>query len=47
MLEEWGFNIRGAYLVHFGPNNDAKIYKTQDMREKLKNHLETFNWNQI
>ena len=39
ILEEWGFEIGGGYLVHIGPNTDANIYKTVDMREKLKTHL--------
>jgi ATP-dependent exoDNAse (exonuclease V) beta subunit len=45
ILEEWGIPIRGAYLVHFGPDSEAKLYKTQDMRTHLKEYLETFNWN--
>lgn len=42
ILEEWGFDIAGAYLVHFGPDQEAKIYKSQDMREQLRNFLPTF-----
>jgi ATP-dependent exoDNAse (exonuclease V) beta subunit len=45
ILEEWGFDIRGGYLVHFGPDEEAKIYKSQDMREQLRGYLETYNFN--
>lgn len=41
ILEEWGFNVDGAYLVHIGPNNDpAKVHKIVDMREQLKSFLD-------
>lgn len=40
ILEEWGFNVGGAYIVHIGPGEeDAKIYKSVDMRSELKNFL--------
>lgn len=40
ILEEWGFEVGGAYLVHIGPEDeDAQIYKVVDMREKLRNYL--------
>jgi ATP-dependent exoDNAse (exonuclease V) beta subunit len=45
ILEEWGFDIRGGYLVHFGPDSEAQIYKSQDMRDKLKSYLDTYNFN--
>jgi ATP-dependent exoDNAse (exonuclease V) beta subunit len=45
ILEEWGFDIRGGYLVHFGPDSEAKIYRSQDMREQLRGYLETYNFN--
>lgn len=44
ILEEWGFDIRGGYLVHFGPDSEAKIYKSQDMREKLRGYLDNFSF---
>jgi hypothetical protein len=44
ILEEWGFDIRGGYLVHFGPDTEAKIYKSQDLREKLRGYLDNFSW---
>jgi hypothetical protein len=41
ILEEWGFEIGGGYLVHIGPNDDvAKIHKIIDMKEILKGFLE-------
>lgn len=40
ILEEWGFYIGGAYLVHIGPGDeDAKLYKVVDMRDKLRTFL--------
>ena len=37
ILEEWGFEVGGAYLVHIGPGDEeAELYKVVDMREKLK-----------
>ena len=39
ILEEWGFNVGGGYMVHIGPHQEANIYKAIDMREKLTNFL--------
>jgi len=39
ILEEWGFKIGGAYLVHFPPDDEAKMFKAVDMREQLKEFL--------
>jgi ATP-dependent exoDNAse (exonuclease V) beta subunit len=40
ILEEWGFEIGGAYLVHIGPGDeDAELHKVIDMREILKKYL--------
>lgn len=37
ILEEWGFEIGGAYLVHIGPGDeDAQIYKVNDVRENIR-----------
>jgi ATP-dependent exoDNAse (exonuclease V) beta subunit len=37
ILEEWGFDVGGAYLVHIGPGDeDAELYKVVDMRDNLK-----------
>jgi ATP-dependent exoDNAse (exonuclease V) beta subunit len=42
ILEEWGFEIGGAYLVHIGPDDEeAKLYKVKDMRDKLRNYLDS------
>jgi ATP-dependent exoDNAse (exonuclease V) beta subunit len=40
ILEEWGFDIAGGYLLHIGPNNEeAKLYKCLDMRTRLRDFL--------
>ena len=44
ILEEGGFDIRGGYLVHFGPDSEAKIYKSQDMRDKLRGYLDSYKF---
>ena len=37
ILEEWGFQVGGAYIVHIGPGDeDAELYKVIDMRDNLK-----------
>ena len=41
ILEEWGFEIGGAYLVHIGPGEGAaEMHKVIDMRHKLKRYLD-------
>ncbi len=41
ILEEWGFEVGGAYIVHIGPGDeDANIYPVVDMRDKLRTFLE-------
>lgn len=42
ILEEWGFDVGGGYLVHIGPNTEAKIYKIVDLRETLKTYLDLY-----
>lgn len=43
ILEEYGFDVGGAYIVHIGPDQeDAKIHKVVDMREKLKMYLDGY-----
>lgn len=44
ILEEWGFDIRGAYLVHIGPDSEAVIHKAIDLKEHLRNYLPTYSW---
>lgn len=40
ILEEWGFEVGGVYIVHIGPDDEAaKLYPAVDMREKLKMFL--------
>lgn len=41
ILEEWGFEVGGAYLVHIGPGEEeAELYKVRDVRHTLKKFLE-------
>ena len=44
ILEEWGFDIRGSYLVHIGPDSEAVIHKAIDLKEYLRNYLPTYSW---
>ena len=40
ILEEWGFEIGGAYIVHIGPGDEeSQLHKVIDMREELKMFL--------
>ena len=44
ILEEWGFEVGGAYLVHIGHGDEeAELFKIVDMRDKLKIALESEN----
>lgn len=45
ILKEWGFDIRGGYLVHIGPDGDAKIHSCVDMMSILEKYLESYVWN--
>ncbi len=45
ILEEWGFDVKACYLLHIGPGDEeAKIYKAHDFKEKLKNYLDICKW---
>jgi ATP-dependent exoDNAse (exonuclease V) beta subunit len=44
ILKEWGFDIRGGYLLHLGPETDAVLYKCQNLVDKLETYLENYNW---
>ncbi len=41
ILEEWGFDIRGAYLVHIGPDSEAQVYQAVNLKEELRSYLPT------
>ena len=41
ILEEWGFDIRGAYLVHIGPDSEAQVYQAVNLKEELRRYLPT------
>lgn len=44
ILEEWGFEIGGGYLVHIGPGEEpATIHKIVDMRNLLRDVLNNTN----
>jgi len=37
ILEEWGFQVGGAYIVYIGPGDEeSELYKVVDMRDNLK-----------
>lgn len=41
ILEEWGFEVGGAYLVHIGPGDEpAEIHRCHDMRPYLETYFE-------
>jgi ATP-dependent exoDNAse (exonuclease V) beta subunit len=44
ILREWGFNIRGSYLVHIGPSQEAIIHKAVNLVDTLDNYLKDYNW---
>lgn len=44
ILKEWGFDIRGGYLVHIGPNSDAIIHKSLNLVDKLESYLLCHKW---
>ena len=40
ILEEWGFEVGGAYLVHIGPGDEeAKLIKVKDMRKYIRKYF--------
>lgn len=39
ILEEYGFEVGGAYIVHIGPQEEANIHKVIDMRDILRHYL--------
>jgi ATP-dependent exoDNAse (exonuclease V) beta subunit len=41
ILEEWGFEVAGVYIVYIGPGDeDAQLYKAVDMREYINEYFE-------
>lgn len=44
ILEEFGIDVKGGYLVHIGPDEDAIIHKAFNFKEILKGYLSTYNW---
>lgn len=41
ILEEWGFDIRGAYLVHIGPDQEAQVHQAVNLTDELRSYLPT------
>lgn len=42
ILEQWGIDIAGAYLVYIGPGDeDARLIKVKDMRPILKEYFDS------
>ena len=42
ILEEWGFEVGGAYIVYIGPGEEpAKVLKCVDMREYINEYFES------
>jgi ATP-dependent exoDNAse (exonuclease V) beta subunit len=40
ILEQWGFDVVGGYILHIGPGDlEAKLYKCVDMRKPLLEFL--------
>jgi ATP-dependent exoDNAse (exonuclease V) beta subunit len=44
ILKEWGFNVRGGYLLHIGPGEDAKFYMCKDFVNILDKYLQNYKW---
>lgn len=41
ILEEWGFEVAGVYIVYIGPGDeDAQLHKVVDMREYINEYFE-------
>ena len=43
MLEEAGIVTHGAFLVHIGPEGPAKMYKCLDLKDKLREYMDSQN----
>ena len=41
ILREWGFNIKGGYLLHIGPDSDPKMYKSHDFVSLLEDYMDS------
>jgi CRISPR/Cas system-associated exonuclease Cas4 (RecB family) len=42
ILEEWGFEVAGAYLVYISPGEEeARLIKCKDMREYIKKYFDS------
>ena len=44
ILKEWGFDVRGGYLLHLGPDTEAVLYKCQNLVDRLEIYLKNYNW---
>lgn len=43
MLEEIGIETHGAFLVHIGPEGPAKMYRCLDLKDRLREHMDSQN----
>jgi hypothetical protein len=43
MLEEAGIITHGSFLVHIGPEGPAKMYKCLDLKDKLREYMDSDN----
>jgi ATP-dependent exoDNAse (exonuclease V) beta subunit len=41
ILKEIGIDVKNCYLLHIGPDDDAKLYKALDLTERLEKYLAT------
>lgn len=43
ILREIGIDVKNCYLLHIGPNSDAKLYKALDLTETIEQYLSSQN----
>jgi CRISPR/Cas system-associated exonuclease Cas4 (RecB family) len=42
ILEEWGFEVAGAYLVYISPGEEeVRLIKCKDMRKYIKQYFDS------
>jgi hypothetical protein len=44
ILREWGLDVKGGYLLHIGPEDEAVFYKTHNFVDKLEKYLENYKF---
>lgn len=43
ILREIGIDVKNCYLLHIGPNSEAKLYKALDLTQKIEEYLQNLN----